>query len=178
MGDMATIPHPKIAFGDLADRLKTSNDEVKVPRELLVHLLDLYISAWDFDEDWYLVTYPDIRAAVGHGQFTSGWEHFRTVGYLEGRLGCRPIVDSEWYLDTYPDIAQAMLEGKVKSAADHFESFGYAEGRLPSDPGIDAKWYARRYMPAIDADKAEQRHVLENFLNVGYRRLAFPAPPR
>jgi hypothetical protein len=178
MGDMATIPHPKIAFGDLADQLKTSDDEIKVPRELLNLLLDMYISGWDFDEDWYLATYPDIQAAVGQGQFASGWAHFRAIGYFEGRLGSRPIVDSAWYLDTYPDIAQAMLEGKVTSAADHFESFGYAEGRLPSAPGIDSKWYAKRYMPATDPDKVEERHALENFLTVGYRQLAFPAPPR
>jgi hypothetical protein len=175
---MAIIPHPKIAFGDLTDRLKTSDDEVKVPRELLAHLLDLYISGWDFDEDWYLATYPDIQAAVHQGEFPSGWAHFRTVGYLEGRLGNRPIVDSEWYLDTYPDIAQAMLEGKVTSAADHFEMFGYAEGRLPSDPGVQAKWYAKRYMPAADPDKVEERDVLDDFLKFGYRQLAFPAPPR
>jgi hypothetical protein len=175
---MVTIPHPMIAFGDLAERMKTGDDEVKVPRKLLARLLDVYISFWDFDEEWYLATYPDIQAAVSHGNFTSGWAHFRTVGYFEGRFGNRPIVDSEWYLGTYPDIAQAMVEGKVVSAADHFESFGYAEGRLPSNPGIHPKWYAKRYMPAADPDDVEERQVLENFLKFGYQQLAFPAPPR
>jgi hypothetical protein len=175
---MVPIPHPNVAFGDLADRMKTNDDEVKVPRKLLARLLDLYILFWDFDEEWYLATYSDIQAAVSRGEFASGWAHFRTVGYLEGRFGNRPVVDSEWYLDTYPDIAQAMLEGKVGSAADHFENFGYAEGRLPSDPGIHARWYAKRYMSAVDPDDVEEQQALEDFLKFGYRQLAFPAPPR
>src|SRR5579859_749348 len=102
---MVTIPHPKVAFGDLADRLKSSGDEVSVPRKLLDRLLDLYISFWDFDEDWYLATYPDIQAAVAAGKFGSGREHFKTVGYFEGRRGNQPIVDTEWYVEMYPDIA-------------------------------------------------------------------------
>lgn len=175
---MVTIPHPKIAFGDLSDRLKTNDDEVKVPRKVLARLLDLYISFWDFDEEWYLATYPDVQDAVNRGDIASGWAHFRAVGYLEGRQGHRPIVDSEWYLNTYPDIAQAMLEGKVTSAAEHFENFGYAEGRLPADPGVHAKWYAKRYMGTADPESVEERQALENFLKIGYRQLAFPAPPR
>ncbi len=175
---MATIPHPKYAFGDLAERLESAGDEVPVPRKLLARLLDLYISCWDFDEDWYLATYPDIQGAVAQGKFASGWAHFRSVGYMEGRLGNQPIVDTEWYLNTYPDIAQAMLEGKVTSAAEHFERFGYAEGRLPCDPGIHSKWYASRYMPSLDPGEVQERQVLEDFLRKGYRQLAFPAPPR
>jgi hypothetical protein len=175
---MVTIPHPKIAFGDLLERMKTNDDEVKVPRKLLASLLDLYISCWDFDEEWYLATYPDIQTAVSQGKFTSGWAHFKAVGYLEGRLGSRPVVDSEWYLERYPDIAQAMLEGKVTSAADHFENYGYAEGRLPSDPGVHPKWYAKRYMPNEDPAKVEERQAIENFLKCGYHQLALPAPPR
>jgi hypothetical protein len=174
---MVTIPHPDVAFGDLAERVKGPGDEVAVPRELLARLLDLYISLWDFDEEWYLAMYPDIQAAVSRGAFQSGWAHFRAVGYLERRLGSRPVVDSEWYLETYPDIAQAMLEGKVTSAADHFVTFGYAEGRLPSDPGVHPKWYAKRYMPKQDPERVEKGQALENFLKFGYRQLALPAPP-
>ncbi|MGJ4927605.1 hypothetical protein ACQR1I_20350 [Bradyrhizobium sp. HKCCYLS2038] len=182
---MVTIPHPKIAFGDLAERLKSNEDEVTIPRAVLNRLLDLYISFWDFDEEWYLATYPDVQAAVAQGALASGWAHFRAVGYFEGRLGYRPVVDSEWYLETYPDIAQAILEGKIRSAAEHFENFGYAEGRLPSDPGVDPKWYAGRYMNGAANGSAngaahdiDARKVVENFVKIGYRQLAFPAPPR
>ena len=64
----------------------------------------------DFDEDWYLSTYPDVEEAVRAGKFASGWAHFRADGYLEGRLGSQPAVDEEWYLSTYPDIANAVLQ--------------------------------------------------------------------
>ena len=172
---MPTIPHSKVVFGDLTERLKASDEEVKVPRQLLDRLLDLYISFWDFDEDWYLVSYPDVRTAVAQGEFSSGWAHFRATGYLEGRFGAPPVVDSDWYLSMYPDVAQAMLEGKIHSATEHFESHGYAEGRFPSDPGIDAKWYTKRYM---GDEPVRSQEALENFLNDGYRNLALPAPPR
>ncbi|MCK1368321.1 hypothetical protein [Bradyrhizobium sp. 62] len=175
---MTIIPHPNVAFADLAERLTTPADEVMVPRKLLMRLLDLYISSWDFDEDWYLATYPDIQAAVTDGKFASGWDHFKSVGYFEGRRGNRPVVDTDWYLETYPDIAKAILEGKVTSASEHFEAFGYAEGRLPSNPEIHTKWYARRYMSAPHPEAVKESDALQDFVRIGYRSLALPAPPR
>jgi len=175
---MMPIPYVNVAFGDLPERLKTAGENVSVPREILMRLLDLYISCWDFDEEWYLATYPDVADGVREGLFPSGWAHFRTVGYLEGRFGHRPVVDAEWYTNTYPDIAQAMLEGKVASALDHFVKFGYQEGRMPHDPDLYPKWYAPRYVPSIDADKADKEAMLSHFLKTGYHKLAVPAPPR
>lgn len=175
---MATIPHVKMVLGDLPDVLKNAKDDVVVPRRMLAQLLDLYIGCWDFDEDWYFATYPDVKEAVSQGAFPSGWSHFRTDGYFEGRLGHKPFVDSDWYVNTYPDIAQAMLEGKVTSALEHFTDFGYKEGRLPCDPGIHPKWYVPRYMPGVDPDQASQEELLRHFLNRGQMQLAVPAPPR
>jgi len=170
------IPHPKYAFADLSEKMKNASEEVVVPRKVLARLLDLYISCWDFDEEWYLARYPDIQAAVNQGVIASGWAHFRAVGYLEGRLGYQPVVDNEWYLNTYPDIAQAILEGKVASALEHYERFGYAEGRLPADPDLHHKWYAARYMR--DPSNTKEPALLEDFLRRGYRELAIPTPPR
>src|SRR4249919_1634211 len=102
---MLPIPHVKLAFDSLADKLRSGETQVTVSRDVLANLCDLYISCWDFDEEWYLATYPDIKEAITQGHFPSGWSHFRTVGYLEGRLGTQPSVDAEWYLNTYPDIA-------------------------------------------------------------------------
>jgi len=175
---MMTIPHVNVAFGDLPERLKTEDDEVPVPREILTRLLDLYILCWGFDQGWYLSTYPDIEAAVKQGLFPSGWAHFRTVGYLEGRFGHQPVVDADWYVSTYPDIAQAMLEGKVTSALDHFIKFGYQEGRLPHDPDLHPKWYAPRYAPSVDSGTGGKEEMVKHFLKRGYHQLAVPAPPR
>ena len=150
------IPHVGVAFGDLPERLKTAGDEVAVPRDILVRLMDLYISCWEFDETWYLATYPDIQDAVRQGLFPSGSAHFRTVGYLRA-ASATSRSSTLMVHDTYPDIAQAMLEGKVTSALDHFVKFGYQEGRLPHDPGLYPKWYAPRYVPSVDPAASTKR---------------------
>jgi hypothetical protein len=170
------IPHPDIVFGALMDQLKSSSDEILISRATLRRLLDLYISSWEFDEEWYLETYPDVRVAIEEKQFASGWDHYRSVGYLEGRFGSRPLVNNDWYVETYPDVAQAIIEGKVASASDHYLQFGRAEGRLPEQPNINAKWYIPRYMPM--ARGSDRTACLAHFLLEGYRNLAIPAPPR
>jgi hypothetical protein len=175
---MVTIPHPHVVFGDLAERMQKSGREVSVPKDLILKLLGMYISLWDFDEDWYLATYPDVRTAVAQGEFVSGAEHFRLIGYLEGRRGGPHSVDTEWYIQTYPDIAQAMLEGKITSASEHFEEFGYAEGRLPSPPHLNTEWYVKKYMLRPDWRKVQEKDALLDFVEKGYRNLALPAPPR
>ena len=80
------IPYVNVAFGDLPERLKTAGDEVSVPREILMRLLELYISCWDFDEDWYLATYPDIKDAVNQGLFSFGLGTFPDGRLLGGPL--------------------------------------------------------------------------------------------
>jgi hypothetical protein len=174
---MVPIPHVKFAIGELSQKMLEPSDQVLVSREMLARLLDLYISCWDFDEEWYLGTYPDIQDAIAEGKFLSGWAHFRAVGYFEGRLGAKPSVDPEWYASAYPDIAQAMLAGTVTSVLDHYVQFGYAEGRLPRDPAVHPKWYAPRYLPAVNGANREVDYT-KHFLREGYRKLAVPAPPR
>jgi hypothetical protein len=175
---MVPIPHVKFAIGALAQKMLERGSQVSVPREVLARLFDLYISCWDFDEQWYLATYPDIQDAIAKGKFPSGWVHFRTVGYFEGRLGARPSVDSEWYMSAYPDIAQAILAGKVTNVLDHYVQFGYAEGRLPRDPGVHPKWYMPRYLPDAVDDSGGEVDYTQHFVREGYRKLAVPAPPR
>lgn len=38
-----------------------------------------------FDEDWYLATYPDVAAEVRRGGLASGWDHYDRFGRAEGR---------------------------------------------------------------------------------------------
>ena len=40
----------------------------------------------NFDEDWYLTTYPDARAAVEEGLFPDGLSHYLATGRAEWRL--------------------------------------------------------------------------------------------
>jgi hypothetical protein len=175
---MIPIPHVKFAFGELAEKLKAHSAEVSVPREMLARLLDVYICLWDFDEDWYVARYPDVQEAIKTGVFPSGWAHFRTVGYFEGRMGAQLLVDTEWYVNTYPDIAKAILDGTTESAQQHYESHGYAEGRLPRDPGIYPRWYSPRYLPSPQNKVLDEKVCGEHFIKRGYHQLALPAPPR
>jgi hypothetical protein len=91
------------------------------------------------DEEWYLSSYPDVRAAVEQGHVPSGESHYRLHGYREGRLPVRPNVDETWYLLRYPDVREAIRRGQVKSAYDHFMLAGFGEGRLPQHPSESAR---------------------------------------
>ena len=125
-----------MAFPNIAARLTDPIEDPKGLAEEIRRLLDLYITSWSFDEDHYLRTYPDVAKAVGSGQFTSGWSHFRTVGYLEGRLPIKVAIDADWYFKTYPDVAAASLKNPV-NAEWHFLTHGYREGRMPHSPKIN-----------------------------------------
>jgi SAM-dependent methyltransferase len=125
------IPHIRAAFPNIAAQLKNQAIDAKGLSTEIRRLLDFYVSAWPFDERYYLETYPDVAEAVRTGRLRSPLSHFRQVGYLEGRLPVEPSVDEEWYLTTYPDVATAIGKGAAKSAAHHFVSHGYREGRSP-----------------------------------------------
>jgi hypothetical protein len=44
----------------------------------------------EFDEDWYLHKYPDVKRAVDAGRIRSGLAHYRSHGKAEGRLPIEP----------------------------------------------------------------------------------------
>lgn len=46
---------------------------------------------FDFDEDWYLGRYPDIKRAVDAGKLASGLIHYELHGRAEGRKPMPPI---------------------------------------------------------------------------------------
>jgi hypothetical protein len=175
---MVPIPEARLLLGELGEKIKREEQQITVARDVFMQLLDLYICCWDFDEEWYLATYPDVQDAIKKRLFPSGWMHFRKVGYFEGRLGASPSVDTQWYTSTYPDIAQAMLDGVVTDATDHYVRFGHAEGRLPRDPSVYPKWYGPRYMAELDDKGVNEASCTDHFTRIGYRAFAVPAPPR
>jgi hypothetical protein len=99
--------------------------------EDLVKMIQKFLCSVDFDEAWYLETYPDIADAVRDGRVESARQHFIENGYFEGRLPAPPRIDEKWYLENYPDVAVAVESGVVVSAERHFQDTGYFEGRLP-----------------------------------------------
>lgn len=176
---MVPVPHAKRLLGDVAEAILSADSDVSIPKQMLIQLLEIYLSCWDFDEDWYLTKYPDVGEAVKSGALESGWSHFRATGYLEGRIGAPSAVDTDWYLATYPDVAKAVIEGRVTNVQNHYVEFGHAEGRFPRDPKIDLKWYALRYMSSPDVKKPKgYDDALEHFVRIAYRQFAVPAAPR
>ena len=97
----------------------------------------------EFDEAFYLESYPDISAAVADGSFASGQEHYARFGRMEGRLAApslqndaeRAAFDEHWYRKTYTDVAAALEAGHIRSGYDHWVSAGREEGRL-GPPGF------------------------------------------
>jgi hypothetical protein len=79
-------------------------------------------SSW-FDPQWYLDTYPDIRAAR-----IDPVEHYLTTGWKENRNPCSGF-DTAYYLRSNPDITYSGLNPLW-----HFIAFGSKEGRLPHKP--------------------------------------------
>lgn len=170
---MRMIPAFSALASDFAQELNA--DSASRARKLLAQL---YISSWDFDEDWYLSSNPDLKEAIPSSTFKSGWHHFINVGYFEGRSPTEPTVDNEWYMTRYEDVATAILDGVFSSAREHYVKLGRAEGRVPCDPSIDAVWYARRYLENGETDGVDSKSCAEHFVRYGYLNGAIPAPPR
>lgn len=84
-----------------------------------------------FSESFYLGENPDVAAAVNAGAFSSGLEHFNSVGKFEKRDPSL-LFDNEFYLQQNPDVAAAINAGLIRSAFEHYELHGQYENRDPS----------------------------------------------
>ncbi|WP_207461061.1 hypothetical protein [Azospirillum sp. SYSU D00513] len=81
-------------------------------------------------EVFYLSYYPDVKAAVDAGQFSSGQQHYDLFGRAEGRRTAAPsYFDESYYLKTNPDVARGIQEGDFVTGFHHFTIFGMKEGR-------------------------------------------------
>lgn len=83
----------------------------------------LALIASEFDRDYYLARYPDIRAAG-----VDPVEHFARTGWRE-RRNPASWFDTGYYLASCPDVAAAGLNPFV-----HYLSSGRIEGRAPRCP--------------------------------------------
>ncbi|MGA0595805.1 glycosyltransferase [Enterovirga sp. CN4-39] len=99
-----------------------------------------------FDPDWYLATYPDVRASG-----VDPYRHYLRHGAVEGR-DPSPAFSTSYYLERYEDVRRSGVNPLV-----HFWKHGEAEGRrplpaiLPDATGgdhphltVDRDWYLSR----------------------------------
>ncbi|HIK30711.1 MAG TPA: hypothetical protein IGS17_13380 [Oscillatoriales cyanobacterium M59_W2019_021] len=103
-----------------------------------------------FDENYYLQTRPDVRAAVAAGAFKSGLHHFQEAGQRAGFTTVSPYWNEAVYLQANPDVAAAVAGGGFASGLDHYIRFGERENRPgaivpPQTAGFDEDYYLAFY---------------------------------
>lgn len=108
-----------------------------------------------FNENYYLQTRPDVRAAVAAGAFKSGLHHFQEAGQSAGFTTVSPYWNEAVYLQANPDVAAAVAGGGFASGLDHYIRFGERENRpgtplLPQTAGFDEDYYLAFY-PSVGA---------------------------
>jgi|GEM_PF-2803639 len=100
-------------------------------REAFERFIRSLLPFFDFDEEWYLATYPDVKEALAEKRFQSAWEHFLGFGYFEGRLPGMKGFDPKRYVESYADLNHlGNSPDLVRVATDHYLSWGYREGRV------------------------------------------------
>ncbi|MBD2077597.1 hypothetical protein H6F86_27690 [Phormidium sp. FACHB-592] len=82
--------------------------------------------ASNFDERFYLMAYPDVRAAIQRGQVRDAYTHYQRTGRFEGRF---PRFNEASYLARNPDVAAAVRQRSVRSGYDHWLRVGRFEDR-------------------------------------------------
>ncbi len=105
-----------------------------------------------FDENFYLQSNPDVKAAVDSKQISSGLEHFQQYGLAEGRTLVSPYYDEAAYLQKHADVAAAVADGSFKSGLQHYIQNGEAEGRSPG--AFDEQAYLKLYPDVAAAVEA------------------------
>ncbi|MCP1344656.1 hypothetical protein BIS07_20800, partial [Halomonas sp. FL8] len=103
-----------------------------------------------FDENFYLISNPDVASAVMHGDFSSGYQHYQLYGAAEGReTGALSGFDESFYLHQNPDVAVAVVNNHYSSGYQHYRQYGDTEGRNPNVL-FDELWY-RKTNPDVEA---------------------------
>ena len=122
-----------------------------------------------FDEDFYLMSYADLRKAFGTNRVSAS-KHWLKYGIKEGRRSS-PAFDARYYLGKYPDLQKVFGADNYKGANEHWLNFGVAEGRqgsadfdpkfyLSNNPDVARAFGANNYKGAIE-------HWLSNGLAEG-----------
>lgn len=108
-------------------------DRIEMSRQGFKALLSALLRNSEFDEDWYLETYPDVRKGIEAGTIADAHDHYVNHGYFEGRLPGLRGFDAETYAELNPDVVRAIHgaspDARRMALINHFLQFGYKEGR-------------------------------------------------
>lgn len=122
---------------------------------------------FQFNEDYYLNSNPDVYAAVQAGDYTSGLQHYELHGQSEGRqAGPADLFDAAYYVAVYGDVAAAGVP-----AIDHYRAYGANEGR-----SINLLFDADYYLAANPDVAAAGVDPWTHFTFYGWREDRNPSP--
>lgn len=126
-----------------------------------------------FDEAFYRQLNPDVVGAVADGAFSSGYDHFIQLGWLEGR---RPssLYDEAFYLETNPDVEEAIENDLLSSGFEHFAGSGHLEGRDPSALFSQATYLAENNDVAIAVAEETFLSGFEHYIEHGAAESRIP----
>lgn len=88
----------------------------------------------DFDRDYYLRTYPDIRDA-SEAKRASPMEHFLRFGILEMR-NPNKYFDAQYYIERQPSVPEEVSQLGLTGPFEHFLAVGSKRGYRASQPLI------------------------------------------
>lgn len=112
-----------------------------------------------FEENWYLLEYPDVRLAG-----MDALEHFCRFGWREGRKP-NPFFDTDWYVRSYGELI-----GEVNPLADYILR-GEKIGRKPAR-GFDPVEY--QFTHELASSESPLRHVLDRAAKLASREQLLP----
>lgn len=119
-----------------------------------------------FDVAYYLHRYSDVARSS-----MDPWEHFATVGFVEGR-NPNALFDTTWYLRQNPDAADEGLNPLA-----HYLMRGAARGSNPS-PDFDGAWYLQNNPDVAASGMNPLHHYLASGRAEGrLPKEPVPAPP-
>jgi hypothetical protein len=178
MSDPAQFVPP---FGTLLrglglDTLESDADFLQVDRKFLTFLVQEFARLLPFDPAFYAASYPDIAAALTHGQLASAHEHFVMNGFQEGRQPYRLPFDPAFYLARNPDLQPIHAGQGAAGLRAHYLNSGAKEGRA-AHPATEPD--ALRWAWAMHASQVDQlaSRTIEGALVQAFQQPLAEAPP-
>ncbi len=124
-----------------------TNEPTRVTSDRYVKIKNAILEG--YNENAYLLAYPDVKTQVTSGFFPKGIDHYINYGvsetrlerdiYQDAKLAIVNDFDETRYRTAYPDVLDAINLYWFPSAFEHFRRYGLYEGRLTRQVYLDTK---------------------------------------